>query len=92
MSASNMPSSILGIHHLKILVFPFEQSLQFYEKVFNVKQIPGLDHIKEDGTIFPHILSVPAWQGHIELRLDAQTAQETKGLNVIWLALDNLER
>ena len=92
MSASNIPPSILGIHHLKIYVSSLEKSLQFYENIFNGKQIPELTHTKEDGTIFAHILSVPAWQGHIELRLDAQTAQKTKGLNVISLAVNNLER
>jgi catechol 2,3-dioxygenase-like lactoylglutathione lyase family enzyme len=92
MSAANTSPSILGIHHLKIYVSSLQQSLQFYETVFNGKQIPELDHTKDDGTIFAHILSIPAWQGHIELRLDAQTAQKTKGLNVITLAADNLER
>jgi predicted enzyme related to lactoylglutathione lyase len=92
MSAVNTPPSLLGIHHLKIYVSSLEHSLQFYESVFNGKQIPELDHHKEDGTVFAHILSVPAWQGRIELRLDAQTAQKTKGLNVISLAVDNLEK
>jgi catechol 2,3-dioxygenase-like lactoylglutathione lyase family enzyme len=90
--ANTQPPSIIGIHHIKIYVSSLQQSLQFYENVFNGKHIPELDHTKEDGTIFAYILSIPAWQGNIELRLNAETAHKTKGLNVITLAVNNLER
>ena len=90
MSATNTPPSISGIHHLKIYVSSLKESLQFYKTVFNGKHLPELDHTKEDGTIFAHILSIPGCQGSVELRLDAQTAQKTKGINVITFAANNL--
>ena len=91
MSTANTPPSIKGIHHLKIYVSSLQQSLKFYESVFNGKHIPEFDHTKQDGTVFARILSISAWQGLIELRLDAETAQKTKGINVITLAVENLE-
>ena len=92
MSEANPPPSIKGIHHLKIYVSSLAKSLQFYENVFNGKHMPEFDHARQDGTVFARILSVPAWQGLIELRLDSETAQKTKGINIVTLAAENLEK
>jgi catechol 2,3-dioxygenase-like lactoylglutathione lyase family enzyme len=80
-----MPSSFLGINHLKIPVFDLEATKTFYSTVLPLKYVPKYDHFTPAHELFAIMLTHEATNLIVEFRHDPVNAEAQKGWDpVTW--------
>lgn len=79
--------AVRGIHHLKFPVADIERSLFFYTQVFGGRRIERADHRRPDGTIYAYVLEMPGWNTLLDLRLSADHARGSAGLDPVTLTI-----